>query len=183
MDKGRSGSYILRSFVRSFARSFPRLHWSFFVRCDSVLSSGVHTSALECLLFADTCGRRIPTHNVGLDVFPRVFFFRFALQYFCGKEEKWCRSITYVFLERSCIAYAPEHIFPFVIDMSVAGFKKRHLARYYIIHWILCRDKVEQNYIVLSSYISYDFFKLHIKYRYDNLFCCSRSIYCNFLIL
>lgn len=47
------------SSVRSFARLLVHsLVLVLFVRCDSVLSSGVHTSALECLLLAGTCERR-----------------------------------------------------------------------------------------------------------------------------
>lgn len=56
--QGTEDRNILRSFVRSSAHSpVHSLVQVLFVPCDSVLSSGVHTSTLECLLLADTCER------------------------------------------------------------------------------------------------------------------------------
>ena len=91
-DRGRR--IVCPPFVRSFARSFVRTG-SFFVHCDSALSSGVHMSAFECLLLAGTCERCaifVHTYTCRRRRVTSVvrFLLRYALQYCYGNKEK-CR--------------------------------------------------------------------------------------------
>lgn len=160
------------SSVRSFAHSpVHSLVSVLFVRCDSVLSSGVHTSALECFLLAGTCERRdvsarTHTHvDVDVDVdsttsvatFVCVFRFGTRCNIAAGRRKN---DVAYVLLStvarcgrrqailKTCLALG--NTFRVVIYADIVGLKNA-------LRDVLCGFYIAINLDGTRAPFSYDF--------------------------